>query len=410
VPASCYAGKVKKFSLAEYKWHILLGLTVVAIVLGVWARAYNLGYPNKQVFDEVYFPVFANNYLHRIPVFDVHPPLGKFFIAVGIALFGNIPFGWRILPLLFGIANIWLMAAIWWALFKDKVGAAIMAFLIAIDGIFIIYSRTGLMDGILFFFIFFSFYLMVKLKPTTPIIWVATVLGLTASMKWVGLAILVPVAYLSLRRKRWGEFLFCLPWAAFVYMAVVVAGEVLNGSADPITTGWLWNAQAWNYHVNLTATHPYSSPWWSWPFLEKPVLFLYDVRPDGLVNAMTTRGNTFVWWASSLIVLMSLGYILVRKFREKQAVADHPLTLFLIGYAACLLPFIPIHRILFIYHYIPAYGFALLMLTYWLVEAWKKYWWFVIIFLLIAFVVSILFFPLAVGWWPISQKWALMSV
>ena len=401
---------MKIFPIEKYKWHILLGLALGAVIFGILARAYNLSYPDKPIFDEVYFPVFAYNYLHHIPVFDVHPPLGKFLIAIGIAIFGNVPFGWRIIPLLFGIANIGLMAGLWWALFKDKVGAALIAFLMAIDGIFIIYSRTGLMDGILFFFIFLSFFLMVKLKPTTPIIWVATVLGLTVSMKWVGLAIIVPVAFLSVRKKRWKEFLLSIPWIAFVYIAIVTLGEVLNGSPDPLASGFLWNQQAFTYHLDLTATHPYSSPWWSWPLLQKPVLFLYDVRSDGLVNAMTTRGNTFVWWVSSAVVLSSLLYLLRRRIIEKQAIVDHPLTLFLLGYFSCLLPFIPIHRVLFLYHYLPAYGFALLMLVYWLSELWKRCWWAVILFMLVAFIVSILFLPLAVGWIPITSHWALMSV
>jgi dolichyl-phosphate-mannose-protein mannosyltransferase len=397
-------------ALSRHKFSILLSLSVFGIVLGVVFRAYNLSYPAKQVFDEVYFPVFANQYLHHIDVFDVHPPLGKFLIAIGIALFGNGTLGWRVIPLLFGFGIVGLMGALWWTMFKDKVGALIIATLVAIDGIFIIYSRTGLMDGILFFFIFLSLFLMVKARERSPMIWVATVLGLTVSIKWVGLAILVPVLYVAWLKKR-KDLLTSLPWTAFVYFLTVVIGEVLDGSHDALSSAVDWNRQAWDYQATLTATHPYSSPWWSWPLLQKPVLFLYDVDPrTNLVNAMTTRGNTLVWWVSSSIVVVSLAYILYRRFYAKKAIADHPLSLFLIGYAACMLPWIPVHRVLFLYHYMPAYGFALLMLTYWLSYLWKAAWWAVIVFMMIAIGVAIYFMPLAVGWIPVTSQYALSGV
>ncbi len=391
-------------------WTILLVITAIAVIFGVFVRMYKLGYPGKEVFDEVYFPKFANEYLHGVDVFDVHPPLGKFLMAIGIAIFGNIPFGWRIIPLLFGIGIIPLMSGVWWQLTKDKVGSAIIAILMAIDGIFIIYSRTGLMDGILFFFIFLSFFLMLKLKPGSVTVWVTTALGLTVSIKWVGLAILVPVLYLAIRRARWKEILFGMPWVLIIYVSIVTLGEYLNGAVNPIQSGIGWNIQAWVYQSTLTATHPYSSVWWTWPLLRKPVLFLYDIRPDGLVNVMTTRGNTLVWWLSGVMVLVSFVWLLYRRFVQKYAVADHPLTVLLIGWAACYLPFIPIHRVMFIYHYMPAYGFALLILTYWLSELWKTWWVGVILFLIIAIAVSVFFLPLAVGWMPVAQSWAITVI
>ena len=72
---------------------IFLALIVACVIVGVFARTYHLGLPTAQVFDEVYFPVFAEKFLHGELAFDAHPTLGKFIILPGIWLFGNQSYG-----------------------------------------------------------------------------------------------------------------------------------------------------------------------------------------------------------------------------------------------------------------------------------------------------------------------------
>jgi len=43
------------------------------------------------------------------PYETTHPPLGKIFIALGILVFGMVPFGWRIVGTLFGVAMVPVM-------------------------------------------------------------------------------------------------------------------------------------------------------------------------------------------------------------------------------------------------------------------------------------------------------------
>ena len=51
---------------------------VMAIALVAFAtRFWNLGGTADIVFDEVYYPKFAQNYLLGQPLFDAHPPLAK---------------------------------------------------------------------------------------------------------------------------------------------------------------------------------------------------------------------------------------------------------------------------------------------------------------------------------------------
>lgn len=67
-------------------WGLLWGLS-----LGL--RLWGLGRFEEFVFDEVYFAQFAWNYLHNVPFFDGHPPLGKYIIALGTGFGRHWPSG-----------------------------------------------------------------------------------------------------------------------------------------------------------------------------------------------------------------------------------------------------------------------------------------------------------------------------
>src|SRR6187551_477548 len=59
--------------------------------------------PTTPFFDEVHYLPAARAILALShPANPEHPPLGKELLALGIALFGDRPFGWRIMPVLFG--------------------------------------------------------------------------------------------------------------------------------------------------------------------------------------------------------------------------------------------------------------------------------------------------------------------
>ncbi|HSI20845.1 MAG TPA: phospholipid carrier-dependent glycosyltransferase [Verrucomicrobiae bacterium] len=380
---------------------LLLGL---GLLVGIFARVFWLSYPGVRVFDEVYFPVFAQQYLNHVDVFDVHPPLGKFIIAGGILLFGDTGVGWRIMPLLFGLLSIWLVSALWYALTKDRLASALIAFLIATDGIFIAYSRTGLMDGILFFFMFATLLAMVRNKREMPMLGVATLLGLTLSVKWVGLAVIVPLAYLAYKKEKFNEFLISL-WLSFaVYLVVVGLGEWVDRVPDLLQGIYDWNLQAARYHAALTDTHPYASPWWSWPILSRPVLLIYDAAPDGAVQLMTTLGNPLVWWSSSLAVVGSIVHLAYERVVRKVKISGHPLMMPLLGWAAAFLPWALVHRVVFLYHYVPAYGFALIILAYWLAKFFRRDPWTVLALCGLYLIASMYFMPFAVGWWQLSAE------
>ena len=386
-------------------YYCLVGLASLSVLSGVLVRLIALSYPNKAIFDEVYFPVFAENFLKGVQSFDVHPPLGKFLIALGILVFGNGPLGWRIVPALFGVGLIALFAWLAKTMFKDSVAAWVGLIIISLEGLFIVYSRTGLMDGVLLFFILTTFYLSLKAKRWRGLLGLAVLFGLTLSLKWLALGLGAPLLYVLWRRGKLLQGLCLLPVSIAVYLLIVLSGDWLGHVPHAWSAMLEWHNQALNYHLHLTATHPWSSTWVSWPFMLRPVLFFYETDAANNVRMITALGNPIFWWASTLAVIFSAAFLTVNAVlgsnKERRALLDHPLVPLLIGYFTFYLSWSGIHRVLFIYHYLPAYAFALLMLVYWLSKAWRRYPILVLLFLAVGIGVGIYYIPFVTGY-PMS--------
>lgn len=384
-----------------YFWLVVLGS--LAMAAGIFIRFYRLTFPNAQVFDEVYFPVFAQHYIDRTSFYDVHPPFGKYVIAIGMLLFGDNTFGWRIMPALFGLLIIALMASLYWQAFKDKVGAWLIAIFMAVDGIFIVYSRTGLMDGILFFFIFACLLASLNLKGRYRVWWLTTLIGISFAIKWPALAIVLPALIYAHRQEKGQEFVGGFWWILVVYYFIVLTGQLLIRASQPWLAAFNWNADALHYHATITATHPWGSAWWGWPIPIRPVLFWYESVANGQTQVITSLGNPLLWLASSAAVLGTVIYLLYGRIRKQFSIVQHDLFPLVVGYFALWLPWAPVKRVLFLYHYVPAYGFALLILTYWLSKLWKSRPWLVLAIVLVVIAVSVYYLPFNIGWWSLSQ-------
>lgn len=153
---------------ARRSWWVTLGITALAFGLrfvGFWN-------PHKLVFDETYYPKDAYSLLKfgyerdwpKAEVvnpqilagtpdvmgtqagFAVHPPLGKWLIAVGEQLFGMNPFGWRFMAVVFGSLMVLLTIRLARRLARSTLVGAIAGLLITFDGLSFVMSRIGLLD------------------------------------------------------------------------------------------------------------------------------------------------------------------------------------------------------------------------------------------------------------------------
>ncbi|MDD2715024.1 MAG: phospholipid carrier-dependent glycosyltransferase [Candidatus Wallbacteria bacterium] len=347
--------KIIKFFI-NHPWVVILILTL----FGFFSRLYHLGQIKEQIMDEIYFVTFARDYLNGIHFFDVHPPLGKLIIALSIKIFGDTYFAARLMPAVFGTALIPLVYLLAREL-GGKIVGIFAAAIVTFDGMLLVYSRTGMIDIFMAFFIVSAFYFFLKyanqekIFPFLPLAGIA--LGLAASIKYIGgltLFTFVLVALLKkipLRRHVIYLSLFVLFIPVVVYLVFFLFDF---GFRNFIPDVYHWHLQSLTYNLNLQEGHPYGSKWWTWFLLLRPI-WLYFKDVNGSFIGVDGIGNPIAWW-SALLVVPALIWKTVRKDQTSQLILGAFLILFI--------PWAFIGRVVFIYHAIPAFIFVAIGTAY----------------------------------------------
>src|SRR3954451_18710785 len=158
-----------------------LSRPVVAIVaVGILAailRFHDLGYPECRVFDEYYYPKSACIFLGysdarcdinsaderfwRQDKLDtgawVHPPLGKWAIAVGELTFGTDSLGWRVSSATAGTVIVVMIAIIAQLLFGSVLWTFVAGLLMAVENLSFVQSRIATLDVFVAFWIVTAF-------------------------------------------------------------------------------------------------------------------------------------------------------------------------------------------------------------------------------------------------------------
>lgn len=348
-------------------------IAVGAIAASV--RFVHLGYPERRIFDEYYYAKSACIFLgypnDRCDIRSsderywrrergdtgawVHPPLGKWAIAAGEALFGVDPFGWRVPAAVAGTVGVILLAGIAQLLFHRPVWTFTAGLLLATESLNVVQSRVAMLDifvttwmvaGFLFLLLDRRWILRRTPPPRPegagepellaafpePLLrpWrlaAGVAFGAAVASKWSGLTgiavgVLLSVAWDRLRRKEagmtrplwrtlqaegFGIVISLLVVPAIVYVASYAAWFVQHG----------WDVRGWlelqgamaSYHAHLKVTdasgkpiHPYLSQAWTWPFLTRPVLYFARYPTAGLRKVIYANGNPAIFWGSLLAV------------------------------------------------------------------------------------------------------------
>ncbi len=354
------------------KWGWIAPLLVAAFA-GV-LRFWRLGTPKAFVFDETYYAKDAYSLLRfgverqfvaaakdgdpdpanakilagdlrdvfqDSPSYVVHPPGGKWMIAVGEWLFGVTPFGWRFIVALTGTLAVLMVARIGRRLFRSTLLGCTAGLLLAVDALAYVHSRTALLDPLLMFWALAAFGALLVDRDRVrerlaneladassrfgPVLsgrpWrlvAGLCLGMACATKWSGIWFVAVFGLMTVlwdwgarksagARRPFAGALVRDALPAFGSIVVVAIGVYLlswtgwfvggddaynrywardhPGTAlvpDALRSLWHYHADAWRFHTGLSSYHPYRSSPWGWTVLSRPVSYFYNGSKEGV--------------------------------------------------------------------------------------------------------------------------------
>ena len=375
-------------------------------------RLWRLSLPTGYVFDEVYYAKNANSLLSSAVELDaqgqaefvVHPPFGKWLIAIGIRFFGNEEFGWRFASAIFGTLSILLIYLIVKKLFNSEFLSITAALLMAFDGLNLVMSRVALLDIFLMFFILLSIYFLIINN-----LWLSgSAIGLALSIKWsaaflIPLVILFVVIYnkVTFRNlyKVVSQFtllpisIYFASWSGWIFSS---QGWARQSESNVFASLWNYHLQILDFHQGLDDKHAYQANPWSWLVLGRPTSFYYespsDCGAEKCAQEILAIGTPLLWWISIFAVAITFGFLVTKL--ERAAV------IILLGFAGTYLPWFFIQsRTTFYFYSISSLPFLILALIYCFNQLlnsaiYKKY---IISFVILVAINFIYFLPIYLG-------------
>ncbi|MFM2277244.1 MAG: hypothetical protein RIT12_640 [Actinomycetota bacterium] len=441
---------LQRFSLSSRRLSLLeFWAPLAIIILAAVLRLYNLGFPESLNFDETYyvkdaFALINGGYernwddgadasfiagdtsgLLNTPSFVVHPPLGKWLIGFGMFVFGAAdPFGWRIVVALLGIATVWLTMKSAKLIFNSNIWALVAGFLMAIDGVGIVLSRTALLDQILGFFVILAFYFLLRDRKQVRIgSWnrpwlmaMGVALGCATAVKWSGLYfvavftlyVILSEANLNYRvqksveRKLEGSLpksfwilpslfqairngvlvaipallTYLLSWTgwflskdAWIRNWADEEGNGLTGLFSWIPTSlqslWHYHVEIYNFHINLGSAHPYEAKAFTWLFMLRPTAFFWEEKDSGCLfdSASSDCVSAITSLGNPLIwwaAVLAMSVLAASWFRTR----DKTTTLLFLGLFAGFVPWLLLpNRTMFEFYVVAFSPWIILLLT-----------------------------------------------
>ncbi len=367
-------------------------LLSLILLFSLISRTYSLGTIKEMYFDEIYHSFTAKLVLHNDPkawefwnpnpegfAYEwTHPPISKLGMVVGMKIFGENSFGWRIPQAVLGTISVYLIYLLALVIFKDRLIGLLSATVFSLDGLPLVLSRMGMNDSYVLVFSLLSVYLFIKDEQDSPskgkVFWSAFAFGLAIASKWSGVYTfpIIVISHFVFQKK--------IKLSYLSFLVVPIAVYILSYSFM-FSSGHTWlnfidtQKQMWWYHTGLVATHPYTSPAWSWPLLLRPI-YLYD-GPQELIGGENTVariyafGNPIVFWFGLFSIVIS--FFIAYRQRNKR------LGFVLFSYLIFFLPWIASPRIMFLYHYLPSIPFLAIATGFVLRTFRKSIFYFVII-------------------------------
>ncbi len=390
-------GDTKPTLFAAPQWSradtvIIVGLLVAAAI----SRFFSLGKPAAVVFDEVFPLGVARNFLQHLPYRDTHPPFPGELIAVCIKLFGDRAWSRRLPTACLGTALVGITYLLGRRMFNSRLTGAIAAGCVLCDGLFLVDSRLALWEIVYLTFAAFAYLMVFRFAQTADprvrrrcLLGMGLALGFSLGSKLAipGIAVVLSIGatlFVVDRRFRTMDSSERVPSGArmkemFGVVALVggLTGLVYFAIFLPIYWfGW-WHGirdqityyrTEYQFQMKFTGPrhHPYSSPWWSWPLMLRPIRYYFQedfiATATGGSPSIRNIGNPILWWGALVAIVLVARQVISRRNAARAFIV--------LGYLLFFGMWIPIGRYQFIYYYMPALYMGFLALAAMLADCW----------------------------------------
>src|SRR5438445_8232876 len=219
-PAKAVLGYLKRAAAEINITHLILILFALHL--------FSLSFPSDtsngggRVFDEAFYVPASQDLLHGVASNLEHPFFGKVWGALGISVFGDNFFGWRIFYALIGVVSVWVMYELA-KIFFSKEKALFAASMLGFESVFFVHTSLLLLDGPPILFGLLGFLAYFKGRQYLS----AIGFGLSILSKETGVFFLLALGLYHLWASRRSKSFDLRSWrkiVAFVAFVAVVVG------------------------------------------------------------------------------------------------------------------------------------------------------------------------------------------
>ncbi|QPC97831.1 phospholipid carrier-dependent glycosyltransferase [Qipengyuania soli] len=310
-----------------------------AITLAFWLLCLPfLTAVTKPYFDEVHYLPAARELLALGEFTNrEHPLVGKELIAAGIWLLGDNPWGWRLIPTLFGALALFAnMRAMWFGT-SSRFATIAYGVLLASGFHLFVHARIAMLD--IFYLAFLSlaaWQFAAAMRQPEQGRWRLAItgiaLGLAMGSKWnavvvamlPGLVFLVARFMAGRRRLLFSRRGAPVPGITLVEAALwlgvlpvlVYAATFAPGfwfKINPITEGLIFHHRFMlDLQEQVLSPHPYQSTWTDWVINWRAIWYLYE-PVDGIQRGIILIGNPLTMLVGLPALLWCLWAALLRR-------------------------------------------------------------------------------------------------
>lgn len=326
--------------MARFLTNQFIGIAV--LILSLIAFLTGIGHPDVLVFDETHYVPAARAILNLSENTNPeHPLVAKEFIAAGIALFGDTPFGWRFFGALLTALSVYAIYQTGLRLFRDAALALLSSILLLTCFTVTIQARTAMLDSYAYpllalssaFFIASADRSLPKFLTTTGLVIAGIFLGLAAGAKWTTgiyammvLAALVLVRLMKVLAARrplldvlvgkdfpsWSNTSLIAAAlrlgliSLFVYFLTFTPALFWKSGSLDLPGLFTFQFDMLERQTMPLAENSYESDWWEWPLMLEPIWYHFEAIENGGHEAILYVGNPVIFWGGLLAVLFCL--------------------------------------------------------------------------------------------------------